>query len=89
MLEVLHGERFETLALNLMTLLTIGLGRFPLDLTYYYHWSNSHSVQISLKSSLDLCRIVTQWCAKGTSSSTVISVKYLDFRHMLQSSKEK
>ena len=41
------------------------------------------------KYSKDLCRLVEQWRAIGTWSWTVISVKYLDFRQMLESSQVK
>ena len=50
MVEVMHGERFETLALSSMTLLTIGLSRFPLNLRCSFHLPTSSSVlHMSLK----------------------------------------
>ena len=47
--EVLQGERLETLALSSLTLLTIGLCRFPMNLSCSSHWPTSPWVGMSLK----------------------------------------
>ena len=49
MVEVLHEERFETLALSSMKGLTIGMSRFPLNLSCPSHSPISPSVLMSLK----------------------------------------
>ena len=49
MVEVLHEERFETLALSSMKRLTIGMSRFPLNLSCSSHSPISSSVLMSLK----------------------------------------
>ena len=49
MLEVLHEERFETFALSSMKRLTIGMSRFPLNLSCSSHTLISPSVLKSLK----------------------------------------
>ena len=49
MVEVLHEERFETLALSSMKLLTIGLSRFPLNFGSSSHSPISPSMLMSLK----------------------------------------
>ena len=49
MVEVLHEERFETFALSSMKRLTIGMSRFPLNLSCSSHSPISPSVLISLK----------------------------------------
>ena len=49
MVEVLHEERFETFSLSSMKRLTIGISRFPLNLTCSSHSSISPSVLMSLK----------------------------------------
>ena len=49
MVEDLHEERFETFALSSMKRLTIGMSRFPLNLSCYSHSPISPSVLISLK----------------------------------------
>ena len=48
MVEVLHEERFETFALSSMNLLTIGMSRFPLNLSCSSHYPTSPSVLMSL-----------------------------------------
>ena len=49
MVEVLHEERFEDFALNSMNLLTIGMSRFPLNLSCSSHSPISPSVLMSPK----------------------------------------
>ena len=49
MVEVLHEERLETLALSSMKRLTIGMRRFPLNLSCSSHSPISSSVLMSLK----------------------------------------
>ena len=49
MVEVLHEERFETLTLNSMNMLTVGLSRFPLNLSCSSYWPTSPTVRMSLK----------------------------------------
>ena len=49
MVEVLHEERFETFALSSMKRLTIGMSRFPLNLSCSSHSPISPSVLMSLK----------------------------------------
>ena len=49
MVEVLHEERFETLALSSMTLLTLGLSSFPLKLSCSFHSPTSPSMPMSLR----------------------------------------
>ena len=49
MVEVLHEERFETFALSSMKRLTIGMSRFPLNLSCCSHSPISLSVLMSLK----------------------------------------
>ena len=91
MVEVLHEERFETFALSSMKRLTTGMSRFPLNLSCSSHSPISPSVQMSLK----LFDILVQ------TSDTVdcnldlkldgdhSTVKYLDFKQVLHSSKSK
>ena len=47
MVETLHGERYETLALSSRSLLTLGLSRFPLNLSCSFNWPTSPTVQMS------------------------------------------
>ena len=45
----MNGERFKTLVKRSRSLMTIGLSRFPLNLSCSFHWPTSHPVQMSLK----------------------------------------
>ena len=49
MVEVLHEKRFETLALSSMKRLTIGMSRFPLNLSCSCQSPISPSVLMSLE----------------------------------------
>ena len=49
MVEVLHELRFETFVLSSMKRLTIGMSRFPLNLSGSSHSPISYSVLMSLK----------------------------------------
>ena len=56
MLEVLHEERFETMALSSMTLLTIGLSRFLLNFSCSSHSPSSPSLLMTMKVFIRLVR---------------------------------